>query len=420
MADEDAVLTRYIYEEANTAIARAARHAGNFGLAGAALIGVAAFFDPSSTGLAAPAIASIACGIYAFAVRYFALRGQLGARRLYALLLGFASMPSSLFIASHFTSPAGAATYITGPFTYVYFFPIIVTGFVFDRRLAIVTSVTCAVEYLACVALASDHLRDVQAPDPTQLQDLVSPTIFAFRAAMMLGGGVLVGALSDHAQRLIRRILQGEREKMGIARLFGTFVSPEVSERIVREKSSTIGERKVVVVLFSDIRSFTALSEKLSPEELVEQLNEYFDGMVTAITKHGGTVDKFIGDAVMAVFGGVLELKDPCASAFDAAVAMRAALADLNEARRLVGRPPIENGIGMHYGEVMQGTIGSTDRKEFTVIGDAVNTASRIEGITKEHGFPILISEELFASLPAPRRLRCEPVGAVALKGKAR
>jgi class 3 adenylate cyclase len=412
------ILERYIREESSKAIARGAIQASWIGFAGGIAVLAYALLDRSASGLYAPTVASFACGVYALIVHAFAKRRALHGIWLYVIILGFVSMPTTLFVVSHFTQPAGAATYITGPFSYVYFFPIAVTGFVFDRRLAMVAGVVAAVEYMGCVMLARPFLANVYAPDPTQLQDLVSPVIFALRATMMLGGGLLVGALSAYATKLISRIVYEEREKQGITRLFGTFVSPEVSERLVREKSATLGECKTVVVLFSDIRAFTTLSEKLTPEALVEQLNEYFDRMVTAITRHGGTVDKFIGDAVMAVFGGVIELDDPNASALDAALEMRNALASLNQIRTSRGQAPIENGIGMHRGEVMQGTIGSAHRKEFTVIGDAVNTASRLEGITKEHGYPIIVSEQFYQALPEARRALCERVGEVHLKGK--
>ena len=130
-------------------------------------------------------------------------------------------------------------------------------------------------------------------------------------------------------------------------------------EKLLRLTQDSVGERKTVVVLFSDIRSFTAWSEGVEPEQLVLQLNEYFDEMVAAITSRGGTVDKFIGDAVMAVFGGLLPLDDPAEAALDAALAMRGRLAALNVTRQQRGWATLDNGIGLHRGDVLQGTIGS-------------------------------------------------------------
>jgi class 3 adenylate cyclase len=158
----------------------------------------------------------------------------------------------------------------------------------------------------------------------------------------------------------------------------------------------------------------------MDPAEVVVQLNEYFDKMVAAIAENGGVVDKFVGDAVMAVFGGVIEIDNPCESAVRAALSMRKNLSEINEKRNARGLPSFQTGIGIEFGMVLQGTIGSADRKEFTVVGDAVNTASRIEGITKEYDFPILISANVHVLLPDHLKARCESVGAAKVKGKQR
>src|SRR5205085_458684 len=155
------------------------------------------------------------------------------------------------------------------------------------------------------------------------------------------------------------------------------------------------------------------------PASLVRHLNEYFDRMVTAIGAHGGVIDKFIGDAVMAVFGGVIELESPAMSAMRAAQDMRLALADLNDKWAREGIPQLGNGIGMHYGAVLQGAIGSSDRKEFTVMGDTVNVAARLESVTKDHEFPVLVSSSLVDALPESLRALCIPVGPIKLKGRA-
>ena len=179
-----------------------------------------------------------------------------------------------------------------------------------------------------------------------------------------------------------------------------------------------VGERKTVAVLFSDLRGFTTFSENAQPSEVVTRLNQYFDRMVFAVTSNGGTVDKFIGDAVMAVFGGLIPLKNPAESALDAALAMRAELVKLNLEWGTHGLAPLDNGIGIHFGDVLQGPIGSTERKEFTVIGDVVNTASRLESATKEMHSSVLVSEALASALPEERRSHLTALGGVKLKGK--
>jgi class 3 adenylate cyclase len=222
-------------------------------------------------------------------------------------------------------------------------------------------------------------------------------------------------------RRFVLRFVQLRQERAGrehVYRLLGEYVSPEVREKVVNEKAALRGERKLVAVLFSDIRGFTSFSEKSDPAVIVARLNEYFDAMVQCITRNGGVVDKFVGDAIMAVFGGVLPLDDPCSAAVRAAQEMRAELRTLEAAWRAQGVAPFDNGIGVHYGEVVQGNIGSHDRKDFTVIGDAVNTASRLEGLTKAYAAPIVISADVWARLSPELRAACHALGRAKVKGK--
>jgi len=175
-----------------------------------------------------------------------------------------------------------------------------------------------------------------------------------------------------------------------------------------------------VTVLFSDIRSFTTFSEGKDPQQVVTQLNEYFDKMVGCIMENGGTVDKFIGDAIMAVFGGLLDLENPCESAVRAAEQMRFELALLNQKWVNEGLPTLENGIGLHYGEVLEGTIGSKDRKQFTVMGDTVNTAARLEGTTKRRDSKVIISASVFDRLTAELKKLFKSLGSTKVKGKTK
>ncbi|MEO0489685.1 MAG: adenylate/guanylate cyclase domain-containing protein, partial [Cyanobacteria bacterium J06659_2] len=151
-------------------------------------------------------------------------------------------------------------------------------------------------------------------------------------------------------------------------------------------------------VLFSDIRGFSRLSYQLDAEQMVAQLNVYLNAMVEAILRYRGTVDKFIGDAVMAEFGSPTSQGpyEDAINAIYAALAMRQALAELREQQKAAGKPLFFHGIGISFGEVIAGNIGSVQRLEYTVIGDTVNVASRIEGLTKQLGTDILITQALY------------------------
>ncbi len=198
---------------------------------------------------------------------------------------------------------------------------------------------------------------------------------------------LLAHALDDMAHGL------KEREK--IKTMFSKFHGDTVTEALMAQEDLRKGTRKDVVVFFSDIRGFTSFSEGRSPEEIVEMLNEYFQVMVTIIQNNGGVVDKFVGDAIMAVWGAPVSHGDDAYRAVKACLEMREGLATLNDSRIVRNLPPVKMGMGLHSGPALSGSIGADTRMEFTVIGDTVNTASRIESATKAHGTDFLVSEEV-------------------------
>ena len=193
-----------------------------------------------------------------------------------------------------------------------------------------------------------------------------------------------------------------QRSKQRFRRTLERYLAAPVVKEILKQpddyKALLKGGKIKAAVLFCDIRGFTKLSSQLPPEVLVEQLNLYLDAMVEAILAADGTLDKFIGDAVMAEFGSPVSQgeKTDAMNAIRAALEMRRALARLREQWQQEGRVPLFNGIGINYGELIAGNIGSWRRMEYAVIGDTVNVASRIEGLTKTIGTDILIAESLY------------------------
>jgi len=192
-------------------------------------------------------------------------------------------------------------------------------------------------------------------------------------------------------------MVDGLRERDKLRSTFGKYMTQSVMEHLLSGKVQLGGEKLTVTVLFSDIRSFTTISEQMDAHALVALLNEYFTVMVGIIMEEGGVVDKYIGDAIMAVFGAPVSQPDDAVRAVRAATRMRAALVPLNASLVARGIAPIATGIGVHTGEVVAGNIGSEQRMEYTVIGDAVNVASRLEGKTKELGVDLVISDTTFA-----------------------
>jgi adenylate cyclase len=178
------------------------------------------------------------------------------------------------------------------------------------------------------------------------------------------------------------------------------------------------GRRQDAAILFADIRGFTALSGSLDPEAIAEFLGSFRCRAMRAIEAHGGIVDKFVGDDVMGVFGVPIATSEDAANALTAGRALQAEIAAWNEKRRYAGRRAVSIGIGIHYGRVFAGVIEGGKRLEFTVIGDAVNTAHRIEELTKTAGWPLLVSAELLEAAKSPCRSRdCHPLPAQMVRG---
>lgn len=206
-----------------------------------------------------------------------------------------------------------------------------------------------------------------------------------------------------------------EREKLKGA--LGKFVNPEIAEKAMKGELKLGGERRTATIFFSDIRSFTAISEKLEPEEVVEFLNAYMTIMVKIIGDYNGIVDKFIGDAIMAVWGVPESKGNDALNAVNATIEMRRALLEFNQDRGSDKKPIIKIGSGLNTGPVLAGQIGSEDRLDYTVIGDAVNLASRVETLNKPFGTDILISEDTYKIVKD--EFDCEPMQKIKVKGKS-
>jgi adenylate cyclase len=208
------------------------------------------------------------------------------------------------------------------------------------------------------------------------------------------------------------------RQKREMKRLFGRYVSKDVFEHLVADPSLARlgGVRRDMTVLFSDIRGFTTASEQGTPESIVAQLNDYFTAMVDVLFRHQGTLDKFVGDMVMGLFGAPMADPRHADHAVETALEMMSVLAGLNARWVSEGRPALDIGIGINSGEMIAGNIGSDAIMSYTVIGDAVNLGSRLESLNKTYGTHILISEATRERLTIGVETR--RVDSVIVKGK--
>lgn len=206
-----------------------------------------------------------------------------------------------------------------------------------------------------------------------------------------------------------------------LRRAFSRFVPEEVIDRLTEDAASeaeSINEKRKVAVLICDIRNFTSISERNKPENVVSFLNEYFKKMVEVIKKHGGAIDKFMGDAIMALFGTPVSYEDNARRAVDAALEMQSLVPSISCSNLFIPEGMNFNvGIGIHYGDVIVGSIGCAEKSDYTVIGDTVNLASRLEGLTKFYGAGIIISGAVKNELN--RKYNLLHLDSVKVKGKS-
>jgi class 3 adenylate cyclase len=223
-----------------------------------------------------------------------------------------------------------------------------------------------------------------------------------------------MGSLASAFNEMVRGVKERERERD----IFGRVVSPEVREKLLAGELKLGGESLKVTVLFSDIRDFSTISEQMSAESVVAFLNEYLTEMTEAVRPWGGYVNNFIGDAIVVIFGAPISSPGREWAAVAAAMDMRDRLAKLNDNREARGEMRLESGIGISTGSVVAGQVGSLDRFLYTVIGDAVNVAARLEALTKELQQSILVNEATYRGIANRPEVRVAGMGTHKLKGR--
>lgn len=260
----------------------------------------------------------------------------------------------------------------------VYFIFVILSTLRLDFWLSTLTGFVAAAELLA-VALYYNSASDDGEP-------LIY--FHTVRSLVILVCGVLAGSVGAQLRRQFATSIAAATARDRVTNLFGQHVSPQVVERLMTEGTSAAGDLRRVAVMFVDFRGFTAGAQSRTPQEVVDRLDGAFAVLVDILDRHGGIVNKFLGDGFLALFGAPLEAADAAHRAVAAGREMLTAMDRINAQTSW----PLRIGIGIHFGEVVAGNIGSPRRKEYTVIGDTVNFASRLEALNKEFGSQFLIS----------------------------
>jgi adenylate cyclase len=314
--------------------------------------------------------------VYSQIRRYLKLDRDLPVVRRYIGALIETSLPTVILILQIRSMGASQALGFVVPL--IYFIFVILSTLRLDFWLSTFTGFVAAAELLA-VALYFDAQSGIGEPQ----------TYFhAVRSTIILICGVLAGSVGAQLRRQFAASIAAATARDRVTNLFGQHVSPQVVERLMAEGTSAAGDLRRVAVMFVDFRGFTVGAQSRTPQEVVDRLDGAFAVLVDILDRQGGIVNKFLGDGFLALFGAPLEASDAAHRAVAAGREMLTAMDRINAQTSW----PLRIGIGIHFGEVVAGNIGSPRRKEYTVIGDTVNFASRLEALNKEFGSQLLIS----------------------------
>lgn len=334
-------------------------------------------------------------------------------RRAYAYLpyvsaLVETSLPvAGLLITAQYVGPAYA---LLTPAPFVYPLLIVLSTLRLDFKLSVFTGVIASLQYLTLSLIFIRHPAGLVTLDP--LVWTAPPHIV--KSFLLLLMGLAAGVVTVQIKKRILGSFEMVEERNRISRTFGEYVSPIVMDKLLTLKPDLRSEKREVCVMFLDIRDFTGFAEKRTPEEVVSYLESLFEFMIEIVNRHHGVVNKFLGDGFMAVFGAPLSEGGDCLNGVAAA---REILTRVEEEVAQGHVLPTTIGIGLHAGEAVTGSIGSSLRKEYTVIGDVVNLASRIEKLNKRFQSRLLISESVWQGL-GESSTEAIPMGNVRVQGR--
>jgi adenylate cyclase len=248
------------------------------------------------------------------------------------------------------------------------------------------------------------------------LEMLTDPSAYMVKAALLLATGFLAGFFTILLKRQIQLSVENAQQRDHAISVFGQHVSPVIAQRLLQQNLDIQGETRDACVMFLDIRGFSRFAADKTPQEVMLYLNTLFGELIDVVNAHHGIVNKFLGDGFMAVFGAPADDSERIPHSFNAAKAILERIEALNRSGAI---PPTRVGIGLHAGQLVTGNVGTQERKEYTLIGETVNLAARIEQATKEFDARLLISEAIWNRLPHPPADAID-LGQVALRGQIR
>jgi adenylate cyclase len=294
------------------------------------------------------------------------------------------------------------------PILLIYFMFISLSSLRLIFTLSLFTGIAAGIEYIMLSMYILRHLKFDEA-----YSSLYYSGMHITKGLLLMLVGLVTGLVSLQIKKRMKRTQNALFEKNRIINIFGQHVSPAVVNKLLDQKGELGSEIRFVCMMFLDIRNFTKFAESRDPGEVVNYLNTLFDFMIDIINTNNGIINKFLGDGFMAVFGAPLSDGNDCRNAARAALGIISRLGEEIEAGRI---PDTGVGIGIHAGQALTGHVGSSQRKEYTIIGDVVNLASRIEQLNKTYGSRILVSREVWDAIENGE-FRAEDLGAVDIRG---
>ncbi len=301
---------------------------------------------------------------------------------------------------------------LSTPVLMAYLLIIMISALRLDPVLSFVSGLFGAFQYLLLSGFLGLLTFKLSYTTPLEV-----PYIHFSRAFFIIIAGVVVSFIAYQINGRLIKLIKSREEKNKIASIFGQHVSPAVMEKLLAQKTEMVSEMRHVCVMFLDIRNFTSFSQKKEPEYVVEYLNQLFDFMIDIVNDNHGVINKFLGDGFMAVFGAPVTGGEDVRNAVRASIQILSRLEIEVASERII---PTRIGIGLHSGDAITGNVGSKIRREYTVIGDVVNLASRIEQLNKQFKSSILVSDSVIksAGIDMPELKEAKSLGPVAVKGR--
>jgi adenylate cyclase len=353
-------------------------------------------------------------GIRCWQARLLRAGQSMPPRIRYLHVLAEVSLPTlALMLGAGFFGPHQA---LASSVPYVYFLLVFLTALNLDARLCAFAGMAAGAQFvllsLLLLGLGSGQAAAVASSVPV----LVAPHQYFIKALLLAVSGLLAAFVASRIRSQVEVALRTVEERDRAVSIFGQHVSPQVAEILLKQPLPASGEEHNVCVMFLDIRDFSRIAAARTAPEVMDYLNRLFGFMIPLVNRHHGIVNKFLGDGFMAVFGAPVKDGEQCQHAVDTAFEILRGVDRLNQGGDI---PPTRVGIGLHMGKAVTGNVGSSDRKEYTIIGDVVNLASRVEQATKQFGAQLLVTETVWGNLAPLGKYPVEDLGPVELKGHA-